>query len=107
MKAYKVYSVSDPDRGSTIVFAESIGKAKGIAKLTDVGEDSCFTDIRVNRFKLADSLYKGDCEIDWNDPDTRLVLVRDFGWYCYDYYDECEKCVAKEYCLEYLGRKEL
>lgn len=103
MKAYKVYSASDPDCGSTIVFAESIGKAKSIAKLTDIGEDSDFTDIRVNRYKLADSLYKGNREIDWNDPDTRLVLVRDLGWYCYD--EKCEECIAKQYCLEYLRRE--
>ena len=103
MKAYKAYSGSMPEYGSTIVFAESRGKAKSIVKHLEGFDDLDFTDIRVNRCERADSLYKGDREIDWYDPDSRLVLVRDLGWYCY--YEDCEKCIAKEYCLEYLRRE--
>lgn len=103
MKAYKVWDCQRHEYGSTIVFAESRGKAKSIATRLETFDDSNFVDIRVNRCERADGLYKGNKEIDWDDPDTRLVLVRDLGWYCYD--EDCEECVTKEYCLEYLRRE--
>lgn len=37
-------------------------------------------------------------EIDWYDEETRIALVRDFGWRCYDTSWECEQCVARRYC---------
>ena len=30
--------------------------------------------------------------------ETRIALVRDFGWRCYDTSWECEQCVARRYC---------
>ena len=98
MKAYKAWDEKSFDPCATIIFAENTGKAKKIAMATDTCEEANFIDIRVKRLKEADYLYKGSSEIDWYDEETRIALVRDFGWRCYDTSWECEKCVAKKYC---------
>ena len=96
MKAYKVWD--DKCDGNSIVFAENIKEAKKIAIHTDVCEEADFIDIRVKRYECADVLYKGKSEIDWYDEGTRLTLVRDFGWACYDPSDGCKYCTARKYC---------
>lgn len=96
MKAYVAYE-KDSDY-STIVFAESATQAKVIAQRCDCCEDARYIDIRVNRVKKADGLYKGLSEIDWYDSETRLILVRDFEWFCWEPSWECEDCPAKAYC---------
>ena len=83
---------------STIVFAENATQAKTIAKACDCCEDAEYIDIRVNRMPEADKLYKGLAEIDWHDDETRVALVRDFGWACYDPSFECDNCKAKPFC---------
>ena len=98
MKAYKAWNEKSDEYGSTIVFAENIREAKKIAMATDACEDANFIDIRVKRYKKADYLYKGSSEIDWDDEGTRIALVRDFGWRCYDISFECESCGARQYC---------
>lgn len=98
MKAWKAYEKDNTESGSTIVFAESASKAKVIAKSTDACKDAQYIDIRVERMKKADDLYKGNSEMNWYDDDTRLRLVRDFGWRCYEPSWECDNCIAKEYC---------
>lgn len=98
MKAYMAWDEKSFEQCETIVFAENARDAKKIAMATDVCEDAEFINIRVKRLKEADSLYKGKSEIDWYDEKTRLTLVRDFGWKCFDPSWECENCVAKEYC---------
>ena len=100
MKAYKVWI--DCGEGSTIVFAETRNEAKVIALSCDCCEDAEYIEVRVHRMKELDHLYKGKCEMDWWDPETRITLVRDFGWQCWEpYYPECEDCPAKEYCDAY------
>lgn len=96
MKAYKAWV--EHGEGSTIVFAETRNEAKVIALSCDCCEDARYIDIRVRRVPEADKLYKGKSEIDWYDPETRVVLVRDFGWSCYDPSWECDDCPAKPYC---------
>lgn len=98
MKAYRVWDEKASDPCTTIVFAENTREAKKIAMATDTCEESNFIDIRVKRLKEADYLYKGSREIDWYDAETRIALVRDFGWCCYDTSWECERCVARRYC---------
>ena len=98
MKAYKAWDEKALDPCATIVFAENKREAKKRAMKTDTCEEANFIDIRVKRVKEADYLYKGSSEIDWYDEETRIALVRDFGWSCYDISWECEKCVAKKYC---------
>ena len=95
----KAYHAREKDgEYATIVFAENATQAKLIAKMCDCCEDAQYIDIRVRRFPEADILYKGLPEIDWDDPDTRVALVRDFGWSCYDPSWECDTCAAKPYC---------
>lgn len=96
MKAYKAWV--EHGEGSTIVFAETRNKAKVIALSCDCCEDARYIDIQVRRVPEADKLYKGKSEIDWYDPETRVALVRDFGWSCYDPSWECDDCPAKPYC---------
>lgn len=98
MKAYKAWDEKASDPCSTIVFAENIREAKKVAVATDVCEDAKFIDIRVKRYKKADCLYKGSSEINWYDKETRIALVKDFSWRCYDTSFECESCEARQYC---------
>lgn len=100
MKAYQARAFNRDY--STVVFAETAGRAKEIAQGTDACDDAEFIDIRVRRLPKADSLYCGKSEADWWDAATRLLLVKEYGWQCLDAeYDECEDCPAKDYCSEY------
>ena len=103
MKAYQVWDCKDDYGYSTIVFAENCRKAKIIAQSTDVCGNTEYINIRVKRCKQADCIYKGSCEIDWDDMEQRLFLVKNLGWACVDIYDEqeCEKCSAKPNCRYY------
>ena len=83
---------------STIVFAENTTQAKLAAMACDCCEDAMYTDIRVRRLPEADALYKGTVEINWYDQETRVALVRDFGWSCWETSWDCDTCEAKPYC---------
>lgn len=83
---------------SNTIYYATVNEAKKIVMATDTCEDARFIDIRVKRCKEADCLYKGSSEIDWYDEETRVALVSDFGWRCYDTSWECEKCTARQYC---------
>lgn len=98
MKAYRAWDDAADENYSTIVFAENAREAKKIAFSCDVCDDAEWISVRVKREPEADSLYKGKPEIDWRDRETRLALVRDFGWACEDTSYECDGCEAKEYC---------
>ena len=64
----------------------------------DCCEDAPYIEIRATRVKDYDRLYQGKREVDWYDPETRLALVRDFGWSCFEPSWECDGCNCKEYC---------
>ena len=98
-KPLKAYHVREKDgECATIVFAENATQAKIRAQSCDCCEDARYIDIRVHRLPEADKLYKGHQEIDWYDSETRIALVRDFGWSCFDTSWECDTCPAKQYC---------
>ena len=88
-----------------VVFAETKGKARALAKRADCCEDAKFTDIEVTRMQPADQYYKdGMWHLEWENPQDRIILVRDCGFVCdWDYFDleDCELCSAKEYCDRY------
>lgn len=96
IKAWKVFDDNFSDC-SSVVFAETRNKAKSIALHCDSFEDSEYIDIRAYRFTAADVLYRGNDEIDWDNDDDRLFLVK-HGWSCYDTSWECENCCARKYC---------
>lgn len=98
-KPPKAYYAHEKDSDyATIVFAESATKAKNIAKSCDIGEDARYIDLRVRRMPEADKLYTGFSEIDWCNPEVRVTLVRDHGWFCFDLSWECDECPAKPHC---------
>lgn len=102
MKAYGAYDILNEDKSSTVVFAENANKAKFAAMNTEACDCSDYVNIRVRRLPKIDRFYKGQIEGDWDDPDIRFVMVKDYGWFCLDADTvECEKCVAKEYCAQW------
>ena len=108
MKAWVVRS-SDNEY-STVVFAETRGKARVEALHTDCCDDMTFTEISPYRFPEADKLYKdGMSELEWENPEhRRFMLVH--GWYCLDAeyapFDCCEDCETKDVCEQYKNRDE-
>lgn len=104
IKAYLVESAFDP-AFSTVVFADSRGKAKAAAQYTDVCEDLEFTEIRAVRKPALDKYYRGQREMDWYNAEDRIALVKDGNFSCsyeipnYDLH--CEICPAKKWCDRY------
>ena len=101
MKAWQVYSYFTDN--STIVFAETAGKAKSIAWRYNLFYDDYtdFMDIYCQRRKEGDKFYNGKSFLDWECREDRLLLVKEFGFTCIEeLYDEreCAYCVAKKFC---------
>lgn len=102
MKAWVVSDKDSYEGGSTVVFAETRGKAKLKAQRTNACEYADFTRITCRRMPEADKFYKGQDELDWFDEEARIFLVRDMGWYCLNGKDSyCDDCPAKQYCGEW------
>lgn len=101
MKAWKIDTAWG--EGSTVVFAETRGKAHALAMRTDCCEDASWTDVRAVRLPEMDKMYRpGKWEMDWDDKRDRIALVKDCGWYCFDVDREyCEGCPASEWCGDY------
>lgn len=100
MKAWLIRDKYGAEFCSTIVFAETRGKAIYLA-LTwlDYFEDFTFIDMHCTRAQDADKLYKeGKKYLDWYIPEDRLFLVKEYGFSCEEFHDACESCVAKDYC---------
>lgn len=90
---------------STIVFAESAGKARYIAMNSDsIGDDLEFKDVRVRRVPQLDKYYHGLKEMNWYNSDDRFAMIRFAGFQCnedtFEPY-ECKDCSGKEYCDRY------
>ena len=87
---------------AAVVFAETRGKARALAQLTDACDYVDFVNIEVRRIKDADKYYKpGKRELDWDNADDRIALVKDCGFACdYEFrnMDECAVCPAKDFC---------
>lgn len=106
VKAWLAYA--EGDFCQTIVFAKTRGKARAIAKYTDACEDSDFCNIVVSRLPKADKYYKeGKIQFDWDNPQDRLILVKEFDFTCETTNEErCEECSAKEHCIRYSEEKD-
>lgn len=87
---------------ATVVFAETRGKARSIAMHTEACEDVDFCDIEVTRKPQLDKYYSdGRVEMDWDNPEDRIALVKECGFRCSDdtlEHIDCSDCPAKEYC---------
>ena len=107
----KAYSVSDAngDMGyEYIVFAETRGKALAYALHNcDCAFDGYgWTEMRALRKPQLDRFYRGRNEMDWNDMNDRMAMVKDAGFQCSDEVTvsarECEtECPAHEWCERY------
>lgn len=100
----KAYSVTDKNECafSTIVFAETAGKARMLAQRTDACEDVEFTDIWARRVPELDDAYRGRDEMDWMNDADRVRMVKDAGYHCSYEVDisetKCKECPAFEWC---------
>ena len=104
MKAYIIHDLKGYADYSTVVFAETSGKAKAIAITTDAFNDYEFTEISARRVPKLDKYYRGLNEMDWFDDADRIALVRDCGFRCDPEYleeEDCERCTAKQWCDRY------
>ena len=106
MKAYRVYDREFYEPYVMIVFAESRGKAISYALGTDEFPryDFDYTQLAATRAKWADKYYKGKREMDWDNAEDRIAMVKDGGFICsedgFDP-DDCERCYAKDLCEKY------
>ena len=101
----KTWRVEEPYEGNVaVVFAETRNKAKYLAVQYDEGlQDYGYADVRAIRMPQLDK-YAGDKPyvMDFETDEDRLILVRDAGFSCLEpEYEDCEKCVAKDYCEVY------
>lgn len=105
MKAYTATDRNGDEGISLVVFAENAGKAKAYVAGTDEFCDYGFTGIRVNRCKALDRFYRGKREMDWNDDDDRVAMVRYANFECcYEvWHPDCEHgaCPAQQWCGRY------
>lgn len=69
MKAWKVEDVVFYERGCTVVFAETRGKAHALALSTNCCEDTEWNDVRVTRIPAMDKHYRGKWDQDWKDDE--------------------------------------
>lgn len=96
----KAWLVTNYEGIGTVVFADTASKAKADALNEDGFEDETFISLRVRRVSKLDGME--NCEPKdnyWLNDDIRLILVRDYGWWCQEpIVDDCSKCVAREYC---------
>ena len=101
MKAYKAEDIYG-DGYSTVVFAETRGKAHSAAMDTDCCQDSEWNHVRVNRVPSLDAEYRGYTEMDWYDRKDRLALVK-AGWHCEEVDDpeDCGMCSGRDFCTTY------
>lgn len=107
MKAYIVKDEESCENWTTVVFAETRGEAKTLAMATDACEDARYIDIRASRIPELDEHYRGRVEMDWEDAQDRIALVK-LGWSCNpEYWDpsDCELCPATDWCDLYKDSK--
>ncbi len=100
----KAYSCTDRTECvcSTVVFAETPGKARMIAQRTNACEDVEFTNIWVKRVPALDDAYRGRTEMDWMNDEDRIRMVRDADFECASDVDvseeKCRACPAFQWC---------
>ena len=85
---------------TTVVFAETRGKAKALALTTETCEDCDFCKLEVYRAPNLDKYYtSGKTEMDWLNPKDRIALVIEADFYCVKVLEgECKECPAKQWC---------
>lgn len=102
MKAYSISDRNGAEGYSLVVFAETAGKAKAYAARTDDFCDYGFTGIRVIRKPSLDRFYRGNIEMDWDNDEDRVAMVRYANFECSYEADvseeDCRACPAFQWC---------
>lgn len=97
MKAWNVTYIYEVY--GTVVFAETAGQAKAIARRTNALEDADYIGLRVRRMPKLDGLADEPGECDWDDAKIIIALVREYGWGCTEPdAAKCKNCPAVEWC---------
>lgn len=108
MKAYLVRDIKSPEDYETVVFGETRGKAIQAALATVACKDAEWVNIRATRVPALDTYYRGLPEIDWDNDNDKLAIVRHAYMHCSHEYDltDCarQECPAKELCDRYRER---
>ena len=105
MKAYLIREVNGIYDYATVVFAETRNKAKMIGMnagpFWGIGLD--YIDIEAKRIPKLDKYYRGLNEMDWDNNEDRIAMVKDGNFSCsYEFEpDDCETCPAKQWCDRY------
>ena len=109
IKAYKVTDREDYCDFSMVIFAKTREQARVIAMRSDsfYWYDFGYTDFRVTRIPALDKYYRGVSEMDWDNAEDRIAMVKEARFVCsYEYEPadlECKQCPAKQWCLRYQG----
>lgn len=112
----KAYSVSDSNGNVGfvyIIFAETRAKAIHYALNNCDGTFDWYqwTEMRALRVPSLDKYYKGKPEMEWDDMDDRVAMVKEAGFYCSYEIDvtlsECEECPAHQWCDRYERIREI
>lgn len=81
MKAWLVRE--NGEFATTVVFAETRGKARSLAMHTEACEGVRFCDIEAYRKPALDKYYvEGKTEMSWFNSEDRIALVKDGGFVC-------------------------
>lgn len=109
MKAWTVSDANGDTGVDYIIFAETRGKAiRHALDYCDGAFDWCrWTEMRAHRLPALDSFYRGEPEMNWNDMDDRVAMVRYAGFRCSDEVmvnvEKCKHCPAHFWCDRYEG----
>lgn len=76
MKAYVAHDRNCDCPYSMVIYADSPGKARAIAAMSEEFEDFAFTHILVKRCADLDEFYHGTEILDWYNPYDRLLMVK-------------------------------
>ena len=107
MKAYTVTDRHGACDYSIIVFAETREQARSIALSSEAFEryDLSYIDLWARRVPALDKYYRGLDEMDWDNADDRIAMVKEANFSCSYEYEltdcECEECPAKQWCDRY------
>ena len=102
MKAYLIKEANGVYDYAAVVFAETRNKAKVIG--TNAGPFKCaglaYMDVEATRIPKLDKYYCGKKEMDWDNEEDRIAMVKDGNFSCsYEFEPEdCETCPAKQWC---------
>ena len=103
MKAYLIRDVNGVYDYAAVVFAETRNKAKVIGMNAGPfeGAELDYMDVEARRIPKLDKYYRGLDEMDWDNDEDRIAMVKDGNFSCSPECwepEDCETCPAKQWC---------